>query len=352
MTSKKKSKFDSLLKSLNIDETYTKPAQKEKVFTKVRSQIPLIKHFNYMADILYLPKTKEGYKYCLVVVDLATNLFDIEPLKSKHSDNVLEALKKMYKRDFIKQPFASVQTDGGTEFKDKFHKYLSDNEIYHRQTLPNRHSQNSVVESLNRQLGRIFNGYMNAKEEETGKQYNEWLEIVDTVRKQLNEIREIKLDEDFNKNMQPLPPMKKMIEGSEFNVGDIVYRKNEVPYNQLGHKQTTSKFREGDLRFNTKEPRKIIKVIPMDDKYVAFRYVLENLLNVSYTDKQLMKAKDNEKESKYIFERILDKRKNGGFIEYLIKWKGYKKNKSTWEKKADLIKDGLKDEIDDYENSL
>ena len=93
--------MNKLLKDLNIDETYTKPIKKEKIFTTVKSQIPLKQYLNYFADLLFLPETKEKYKYLLVVVDIASNQFDIEPLKTKQPTEILTAFKKMFKRPYI-----------------------------------------------------------------------------------------------------------------------------------------------------------------------------------------------------------------------------------------------------------
>jgi hypothetical protein len=39
--------------------------------------------YNEMGDLLQLPTTKEGYKYILSVVDIWSNYFDIEPMKTK-----------------------------------------------------------------------------------------------------------------------------------------------------------------------------------------------------------------------------------------------------------------------------
>ena len=39
-----------------------------------------------MADTLYLPIAIFGYKYLFVVVDLATNKFDVETIKNKESE--------------------------------------------------------------------------------------------------------------------------------------------------------------------------------------------------------------------------------------------------------------------------
>ena len=57
--------MDKLIKKLNIDETYTK-APKQKVFNKVKDNVPHVEDYNFMADLLLLPETKKGFKYLLV----------------------------------------------------------------------------------------------------------------------------------------------------------------------------------------------------------------------------------------------------------------------------------------------
>ena len=340
-------KFDDLLNKLGIDETYTKPAKKPKVFTKVKDNIPLVEHFNYMADLLFLPETKKGFKYCLAVVDLANNEFDIEPLKSKEPSEVLKAMKLMFKRKFIKEPYASIQTDNGTEFKGVFNKWMHDESIFHKTTLPDRHSQMSNVESLNKQLGRLFNGFMNKMEEKTGKQYSEWTDIIDDVRVELNKHRKISLPKDWTKHDYPDPDFEKK---AKYKVGDVVYRMLEVPYNTLGYKQSTKSFRVGDTRWDVKQPRKIIQVIPYAGK-VPYRYLLEGIENTSFTEAQLKPAKETEKESKYTVKKIIGKKKIGNKIYYLVWWDKHLKKDATWETKKQLIEDGLKSMIDEYEKA-
>ena len=72
--------MQKLIQKLKIDETYTKPVI-EKKFNRVKDIVPHVKHYNYVADLLQLPETKKGYNYLLVVVDIGTDIFDIEPVK-------------------------------------------------------------------------------------------------------------------------------------------------------------------------------------------------------------------------------------------------------------------------------
>lgn len=185
--------INDIVEHLGIDEKFTKRIQKDKVHNAVRDNIPLVEDYNMMADILFLPTASFGYKYLFVIVDLATNEFDIEPIKNKEPITVLRAMKKCFTREYVKKPKFTIKTDGGNEFKGVFKKYLYDESILHKVALPHRHSSMSVVEGLNRQLGRLFNGYMNKKEIETGKVYKNWTDAVDVIRKMLNEVRKKKL---------------------------------------------------------------------------------------------------------------------------------------------------------------
>ena len=215
--------MDKLIKKLKIDETFTKePHRKQKKFNKIKNNIPMKEDYNFMADLLSLPETKKGYKYLLSVVDLATDEFDIEPLINKTPDAVLEEFKKMIKRTYIKKPYASVRTDNGTEFKGVFHKWLYDDSILHKVNLPNRHKQMANVEHLNKQLGRLFNGYMNKKEEETGEVYKEWTDILVFVRKELNKIRK----KQINYNIDNIPIFDYKKAGKpKFKIKDLVHEK-------------------------------------------------------------------------------------------------------------------------------
>lgn len=311
--------MDKIIKLLNIDETKTNPPKKQKVFNKIKDNIPLIANYNFMADLLFLPTTKEGYRYLYVMVDLASDKFDIEPIKNKEPNTCLNAMKAIFKRKILKEPYASITTDAGNEFKGVYNKFLENEAIDHKTAFPNRHKQLANVENLNKQLGRLFNGYMNSKEEETKKQNEEWTDIVPVVRKELNKFREKKLPnkkEVFNQtpnfNLEAIPKFKK---------GDIVYYKTEVPLNALGNPQNTKTFRVGDYRFNP-DPRKIVAVLdypqgskrwsvtdapvkprPQAELQPSYRYMLNDIYNVSFDETELKLAPD--KTSKFKVKEII-----------------------------------------------
>ena len=297
-----------------------------------------------------MPHTKKGIKYLLVITDLATNAFDIEPLKNKDSESVLEAFKKIQKRKYVnitKKNTTSIRTDAGKEFLSVFDDYLhsKDMNILHSIAIPNRHKQNANVENLNRLLGRLFNGYMNTIEKETGKPFNEWDDIIDKVRDKVNKIRTIKTktrkgyiedivrnlkDYDFEKKVQnnenenDYPEVFDVVmKNPKFKVGDLVYVKLDYPENALGHKQDTSTFREGDYRWS-QVSKKIKKVLLYDKGY---RYIVNTYENTAFSENELMKSNDDVE--KYVIDYLDGKKTMNRKIYYLVKWKGYKKNMGT-----------------------
>ena len=330
--------MDKLISKLGIDESMTKPIKKPKIFNKIKNNIPLKADYNFMADLLVLPEDKNGFKYLLVIVDLATDEFDIEPMKNKEASTTLKSMKIIFKRKHLNKPYASMRTDAGNEFKGVFHQYLFDISALHRVALPDRHSQLANVERLNRELGRLFNGYMNKKEIETGKEYKNWTDVVPIIREELNKIR-IKNESSPYTHQYAL---SKVSEKSKFQVGDIVLRMVETPFSALGKKQNTNNFRMGDFRWDV-VPRKVKQVFAYQQGY---RYQLEGFENVSYADHQLQKS--NQQNQKFVVRKIIDKRKFKNRIEYKIWWQGFKKADATWHKQSELIKDGLQKLITEF----
>ena len=148
-------------------------------------------------------------------------------------------------------------------------------------------------------------GYLNGLEEKSGKVVRNWLAILPQIRTKLNEYRSQKAKSE-RENFDPDAHFFNAQFESKFNIGDIVFNKLDWPEDALGNKQPTSKFRAGDYRYS-KVPKKIVKVLLMNTK-PYYRYVLESLPNVSYTEQELIKAGKKEKETKYVIKKILKRR--------------------------------------------
>jgi hypothetical protein len=282
-----------LMLDLGIDNTFTKVRNKKKKFNNVKDNIPLIEDYNMMGDLMVLPTDKFGYKYALVVVDLANDEFDIQNLKSKNSDAVLKGLKKMFERPYINKPYASLTTDAGTEFRGVFQDYLFNESIYHKTTRVGRHQQLGNIDSLIRSITTILVGLANEQELKTGKISKAWVKHLPMIREKLNKMRVKELPDDITRFDYPAvttrddTKLSKIIP-QKFNVNDLVHVQLDTPTNVFGKKQSGS-FRSGDMRFDPK-PRKIKQVLFYTGGNLH-RYMVEGITNASYSDDQMFKAK-------------------------------------------------------------
>jgi hypothetical protein len=337
-------KFKDVLNKLDIDEKFTTKPKQSKHKNRFLSSIVAEKDWNYQGDLLHLPTTKNGYKYLLVITDVATRNFDFEPMKTTKSEEAVVAFKKIIKRDYLKMPEISIKTDGGAEFKKDFNQYLIDNDVAHITAFPGRHSQMSMVESLNKELGRIFNGIMNKKENESNKTNREWDTDLDLIRKELNNYRERDVDDIKKLQEDKFFDPSEMKKQPKFKEGDVVYYALTEPKTIIGHKNNDKKFRVGDRTFSF-DAKQIISILYYPDMpYI--RYKLKGLQHISFTENELMLADSDET---FVIEKIVSKktRKDGTRL-YKVKYKGQKTEKDYNDEK-DLRDNGFGDYIDAYE---
>lgn len=337
-----KKQYEELMKDLGLADIdkYTKPIRKVK-FDHVKNTTYPKEDYNFQADLLMLPLTKEGYKYLLVIVDLWSDEFDVRPLKTKESEEVLKATKEIIQSGkYLKKPFASIRTDGGTEFKSVFNDYFFNENILHSVSLPYRHKQTSSVENVNKLLGRYLNNYMSYMSVKTGTDYNEWTDKLYEYVEKLNKIRKRKDENAFTIEHKSV-----FIEIPKYKIGDIVVRRLDAPKNFLNNNEK-GKFRQGDLRWDINQPRKILKVFFYPRN---IRYRLEGIPNCSYTEAELIPS--DKQDSYFDVKAIIDKKlmKNG--MAYKIWFKGEKKKDAVFLYETRLIEDGLKDMIDEYNNN-
>lgn len=325
---------------------------KIKKFDSVKNNIPLIEDYNFMADLLILPKTKDGYSGLFTMVDLATNECDFEPYKTKEPKEILECMENIFKRKHLKKPYASIKTDNGTEFKGIFHKYLYDNSILHKYCMPDRHRQMGSIENLNKQIGKIIQSYLSFLDLKNKNRNTEWIKIIPIIREQLNKFKKINIKDNpythiykpININTEP-----------KFKIGDLVYYPLETPYDTITGKikgEKSNSFRSGDLRYN-QIPKKIQQIFMYENGY---RYMLKDLKNVSYMEIELLKYDKPIEEIQGEIKKIINKKNVKNRIQYLIWWKGEIKpqinDESKWIPKTQLINDGQQYHIDKYENHL
>jgi Chromo (CHRromatin Organisation MOdifier) domain len=281
------------------------------------------------SDILYLPND-HGFKYLLVVVDLANHAMDCEPLKSKTSEAVYHAFTVIFSRKYIEKPNFLIETDPGTEFIGKMNKYYKENNIYHRIGKAGRHRQQGVVENYNKIIGKLLFQKMAIDEIETGEVSKDWVNEIPDVVKALN------------KHLKHVakPPNSTVLESSHeklLPIGTKVRIPLEEPRSTADNSKLHGKFRAHDIRWQ-------VKPEVVEDYYFRAdeppQYIISNNDRNVFTRPQLQEVKANEskpKPRKYVIEKILKKVKKGKNIYYVVKWKGYEE--TTEEPRAQLLED-------------
>jgi hypothetical protein len=318
----------------NIDQELVKQLFTKKTEKDTPRLQPMEKNDLHQVDLLYLPND-DGYLYLLVVVDVGSRLTDAEKLKSRDSKAVAGALDRIYKRKILSKP-SKIRCDLGVEFKGDFTKYCKENNIYISRSAPNRHRQTGLVESRNKSLGDYLLKRMVAQELRTNEPSTEWVEYYPDFIKELNKEHEIKKPYKYVEK----EPTCKGDACVLLDVGDLVRYKLDRPIDVVTGKPIDKKFRSADVRYSIK-PVKIEQVILNGDNPPM--YQLEGL-TPWYTKEQLLVANEgrlppDSTQSKFVVDKIIDKKKIKGLIHYLVKWKGYGDDGNTWEKRAKLIQD-------------
>ena len=349
-----------------VDQLLKKPVKDK----KSKSTYPTTlykKDFIHQIDLLFLPYNEDNKeRYALVVIDMSTRLIDAEPMKNKDSKSVVEAIKKIYKRNILNMP-SQIDSDSGSEFKGDFEVYLKQNNIKHKIALPNRHSQVGLAENANKRIAKPLFKRMLEEEILTNHSSVIWktelLDVVDDINKLTIKRNKIKSDKE-RKKVKPdiLDEFK-----CNGDACDLIPENTNVrylldaPIDYITKKRIGSKFRETDLRWNPEES-KVTRILLKPNQPPL--YIIDNNPNVAYRKDQLQIIKPHEimpdkktirplttKQNKnvYIINKLIQKRKNKGKIEYLVDWKGFDESDQTWEPRTQLIEDGMIDMIKAFE---
>lgn len=332
-------KLTDIFKSLNITssnnnklDNLTKPPKREpnNVAPHTTANEPFATE---QADLLHLPND-DGYRYLLVVTDIATRLTDAEPLKDKTSKNVAKALMKIFKRKILKTP-NRLEVDAGSEFQGEF-KTAFKNMFNILVKIAGRHRQQSVVEHKNYILGTILNKRMLAEEINNDVESTSWRDILPKVIKLVNHhfsrkpeiihsYDEIKTDK-FSEDVLP--------------IGTTVRIQLDNPIGYSNESKLHGKFRVGDIRW-TKQTYKITDFYLRPQQPVM--YQVNDNKKVAYTKYQLQVVRENEEnpnpasQKKYVVEKLLKRFKKKKEIYFLVKWKNY--DTPTEEPRKSLMKD-------------
>ena len=276
----------------------------------------------YQADLLFMPQDK-GFKYILVIADCYDSRIDAEPLKHKDAKTVLDAIKIIFNRNILQEPFI-ITFDQGTEFKGVVKQYLEKRNINVKYALTARHRQIAIVERANQKIGKILFQRMTAQELLTGEPNNMWVDDLKGLVKVLNENHKEPLETEISPD-----PIITKYNAKLIPIGTRVRIKLDYPINPVDRSRLYGKFRDTDIKYSPEIHR--IRHVIIKPSFPPM-YLIDND-NVARTKQQLNIVPKNEqppnikyirgKPDHYIINDIVDKKKIGNKYQYKVNWKGY-----------------------------
>jgi hypothetical protein len=291
-----------------------------------------VKYAVEQADLLFLPED-DGYKYVLVVVDIATRLTDAEPLKTKNANDVKNALIKIYKRRILKMP-KRIEVDAGAEFKGVFKTYFDKyTDVYSK--IAGRHRQQSVVESKNHLIGNTLNHRMLAEEINNEEASHSWVDILPNVIKLINQ----HYAHNPPNTADDLPIRTDKFSSAILDIGTPVRVMLDNPINYVDGSRLHGHFRAGDIRWEN-QIRHVTRLFLRPDQPPM--YQVDSNPKVAYTKYQLQVVRENEAapvaagQKRFTISRLVKRFKKDNKIFFRVLWGD---GSFTNEPRAMLIKD-------------
>lgn len=343
---------------------------------------------HYQVDLAMLPTSSEGYRYCLVLVDIFSGFLILKPLKTKkaseiarmlweifalvgtpkilQSDNgaefVNQIVRTLVRLQGIEQRFISQynpRADGKVEravrtVKQTVMKLLHGADIYWPLHLPFvQYSYNSKVQALTGStpfalmFARIPNAAADYQSDpSTGHPINlgEWRKRQEEMLSLILPAVGVRVSEQQRKYRERLDKKRKVLVTAPLSVGTVVMIKDPMfmlnpdlrPASEPAYIgpyiiQRVTKFGTYILTDETGE--RLERSVPLDQ----IKVLIEPGKNTSIPLPPTSQSEETD-ETVYVMESILDHRVNSkGELEYMIKWKGYPKSQSTWTNERRVI---------------
>ena len=314
-----KRKREEVSKWLSFEDTYTLHKPVRRKFLRRRTIVGGIDH-QWQADLIDVQKLKkdnDGHVFLLTCIDVLSKYAWVVPLKDKSGSSLVKAFQQIFSEG--RKPL-KLQTDKGTEFKNRLvQKLLRDLNIDFF-TTENDDIKAAVVERFNRTLKEKLWRYF------TRNNSTRFLEVLPDLVNAYNN--------SFHRSIQRAP-----VEVNTKNQEDVWHqlygkgnRKRKPAKFKVGDRVRISKtrrvFKKGYLPSWTRELFTVHSIIKTYPVTYAIKDDHDEVLKGSFYEQELQKVGDT---GEYQIEAVLDQRqKKGGQREYLVKWLGYDSSFNQW----------------------
>nr|CAD2195569.1 unnamed protein product [Meloidogyne enterolobii] len=322
---------DAVKKYLSTQNTYTLHRRAVRKYKRMRTLAAGL-HTEWQADLSIfdrLSSQNKGFKYLLVCIDTLSRMIFVEPVKSKHSEKMIDAFKRLFSR--IKIVPWKLLTDQGLEFTAKeVKKYFKsiDMEHFSMFTSPQWHA--GMAERANRSIKERLYRYF------TEKRTLKWVDVIQDIVNAINN--------SFNSSigMRPIDVTYKNAEGLRLKLKEQA--REEVAPNRwkhtdfsVGDKVRIEKykhvFQKGYLPNFTDEifVIKQVRLVPHQRPTYRLSDKKGELIRGWFYANDLCLVRERKKEDVlYDIEKVLKKRNFDGENQYFVKWKGYGTRFNSW----------------------
>ncbi|QKS69576.1 putative integrase [Drosophila-associated adintovirus 2] len=264
-----------------------------------------------LVEMIPFFKQNDGYRYLLTVIDTFSKFSYAEPVKSKSANDIVEALRKVFKNS--KKTPKNIQSDQGKEFFNKqFLGLMNEMNINHYHTYT--HLKASICERFNRTLKNLM--WKMFSYQGNYRWVHKLHQLINKYNNAYHRTIKMKPSEVCRQNekfiLQSVYNQLKIFPKHKYFVGDFV---RVSKYKGV--------FAKGYEPNWTTEIFKIIKIKSTYPVTYLLRDYKNEIIKGSFYEEELQRVKNK---NAYLVEKIINTKKNKVFV----KWLGFDDSHNSW----------------------
>lgn len=285
-----------------------------------------------LADFRRIARQNRGYHYLLVCIDTLSRQLFVEPVRSKHSKNMIDAFEKLFERAGA-IPW-KLLSDAGLEFTARpVQKFFREKEVeqFCMQTSPRFHA--GMAERANRSIKERLYRYF------TEHKTRRWIDVIQLIVAGINNsinsstgMRPVDVNyanaERLRKQLKAKAEAELANGGGRwrrqrFHVGDTVRVEKQKHIFQKGYVPNFSSdvFVIDRVRLVHFQPP-TYRIRDQNGKQMPGWFYANDLCPI--------KVHGNRKDALYDIDRVLKEEERNGVKYALVKWKGYGVQHNSW----------------------
>lgn len=278
-----------------------------------------------LADMSGWAEYNDGVRFLLVMIDIVSKYLWVEPLQTKHGEEVLKGFKAILQKDNRKPQ--KLQTDDGKEFwYNKFQSFLEENKIFFF-TLKSE-KKAAIAERVIRTLKDKIHRYL------TEKNTKRYIHILQDLVASYNDTYHTSIKmapSEVNEENEGL--ILETLYGHLWKTPSKYSKKNWKPGVFVRLSTSKGKFEKGFVGNWTEE----VFIIHQALNVTPVRYIVKDwngqIIKGTFYQKELQEI-IVEEDGFWKVESVLKKRRVGRKVEYLVKWQGH--DMTSWVNARDI----------------